>query len=74
MYRHPASTVGYDVGYSEVEAGRRYPSGRVWVSRHWNAMSPSSRAMYGSDQAASIEPAGFRSLVGAVRKIQSGQR
>ena len=25
--------------------------------------------MYGSDQAASIEPAGLRQLVGAVRKI-----
>ena len=26
--------------------------------------------MYGSDQAASIEPAGLRQLVGAVRKIE----
>ena len=26
--------------------------------------------MYGSDQAASVEPAGLRSLVGGVRKIQ----
>jgi len=25
--------------------------------------------MYGSDQSASLEPAGFRQLVGAVRKI-----
>lgn len=30
------------------------------------------RAMYGSDQAASIEPAGFRQLVGGVRKIDVG--
>lgn len=29
------------------------------------------RAMYGSDQAASLEPAGLRQLVGAVRKIVS---
>lgn len=29
-----------------------------------------SRAMYGSDQASSVEPAGFRMLVGAVRKIE----
>ena len=29
------------------------------------------RAMYGSDQAASIEPSGLRQLVGAVRKIQN---
>ncbi len=28
------------------------------------------RAMYGSDQAASVEPAGFLQLVGAVRKIE----
>ena len=28
------------------------------------------RAMYGSDQAASVEPTGFRYLVGAVRKIE----
>ena len=27
--------------------------------------------MYGSDQAASLEPAGFRSLVSAVRKIEA---
>ena len=26
--------------------------------------------MYGSDQSASVEPAGFRQLVGAVRKIE----
>jgi N-acetylneuraminate synthase len=26
--------------------------------------------MYGSDQSASVEPTGFRQLVGAVRKIQ----
>jgi N-acetylneuraminate synthase len=26
--------------------------------------------MYGSDQAASVEPSGFRMLVGAVRKIE----
>ncbi len=28
------------------------------------------RAMYGSDQAASVEPMGFRQLVGAIRKIE----
>jgi N-acetylneuraminate synthase len=28
------------------------------------------RSMYGSDQSASVEPAGFRQLVGAVRKIE----
>jgi N-acetylneuraminate synthase len=29
-----------------------------------------NRAMYGSDQAASVEPAGFKMLVGGVRKIE----
>ena len=28
------------------------------------------RAMYGSDQSASVEPAGLRQLVGAVRKCE----
>ena len=28
------------------------------------------RAMYGSDQAASLEPSGFKQLIGAVRKIE----
>jgi len=28
------------------------------------------RSMYGSDQSASVEPSGFRNLVGAVRKIE----
>ena len=29
------------------------------------------RAMYGSDQAASIEPAGLKQLVGAIGKIEN---
>jgi N-acetylneuraminate synthase len=29
------------------------------------------RAMYGSDQAASLEPAGLRQLVGGLRKIET---
>ena len=33
-----------------------------------------NRAMYGSDQAASIEPAGLRQLVGVVRKIEAALR
>ena len=28
------------------------------------------RSMYGSDQSASVEPAGFKNLVGAVRKVE----
>ncbi len=30
-----------------------------------------NRAMYGSDQAASVEPSGLRTLIGAVRKIEA---
>jgi N-acetylneuraminate synthase len=60
-----------DVGYSGHEVG-------LAVSYAATAMGISSlerhitlnRAMYGSDQAASVEPAGFRHLVGAVRKIE----
>ena len=28
------------------------------------------RSMYGSDQSASVEPSGFRALIGSVRKIE----
>ena len=41
--------------------------GATSIERHITA----DRAMYGSDQAASIEPNGLRQLVGAVRKIES---
>jgi N-acetylneuraminate synthase len=60
-----------DVGYSGHEVG-------LAVSYAATALNITSlerhitldRAMYGSDQSASVEPAGFRHLVGAVRKIQ----
>ena len=60
-----------DVGYSGHEVGLAisYAAAALGVSsleRHITL----SRAMYGSDQAASVEPAGFASLVGAVRKIE----
>ncbi|MCB4790650.1 MAG: N-acetylneuraminate synthase family protein [Elusimicrobia bacterium] len=59
------------VGYSGHEVG-------LAVSYAAVAMGISSlerhitldRAMYGSDQAASIEPAGLKALIGAVRKIE----
>ena len=59
------------VGYSGHEAG-------LAISYAATAMSITSlerhitlgRAMYGSDQAASVEPHGFRQLVGGVRKIE----
>lgn len=60
-----------NVGYSGHEAG-------VSISCAAAALGISSlerhitldRAMYGSDQAASLEISGFRTLVGAVRKIE----
>ena len=60
-----------NVGYSGHEVG-------LAISYAASAMGITSlerhitldRSMYGSDQAASIEPAGLRQLVGAVRKIE----
>jgi len=60
-----------DVGYSGHEVG-------LAVSYAASALNITSlerhitldRAMYGSDQSASIAPSGFRQLVGAVRKIE----
>jgi len=60
-----------NVGYSGHESGLAvsYAAAALGVSsleRHITL----DRAMYGSDQSASIEPAGLRQLVGAVRKIE----
>jgi len=60
-----------DIGYSGHEVGLAvsYAAAAVGITsleRHLTL----DRAMYGSDQAASVEPAGFRQLVGAVRKIE----
>jgi len=60
-----------DVGYSGHEAGLAISYGAAALGitsleRHITM----SRAMYGSDQSASIEPSGFKMLVGSVRKIQ----
>jgi N-acetylneuraminate synthase len=52
--------VGLSVSYAAVALGA------TSLERHITL----SRAMYGSDQAASVEPAGFRQMVGAVRKIE----
>ena len=61
-----------NVGYSGHESGLAisYAAAALGVTsleRHITL----NRAMYGSDQAASIEPNGLRQLVGAVRKIES---
>lgn len=60
-----------NVGYSGHEVGLAisYAAAALGITsleRHITF----NRAMYGSDQAASVEPAGFRQLVGAVRKIE----
>lgn len=60
-----------DVGYSGHEVGLAvsYSAAALGITsleRHITL----SRAMYGSDQSASVEPPGFRQLVGAVRKIE----
>ena len=60
-----------NVGYSGHEVGLAvsYAAAALGITsleRHITL----DRAMYGSDQAASVEPAGFRNLVGAVRKIE----
>jgi N-acetylneuraminate synthase len=59
------------VGYSGHEVGLSisYAAAALGISsleRHITL----NRSMYGSDQAASVEPGGLRTLVGAVRKIE----
>jgi N-acetylneuraminate synthase len=60
-----------NVGYSGHESGLAvsYAAAALGISsleRHITL----DRSMYGSDQAASLEPAGLRQLIGAVRKIE----
>lgn len=60
-----------DVGYSGHEVGLAVSNaaaalGITSLERHITL----DRSMYGSDQSASVEPAGFRQLVGSVRKIE----
>src|SRR3990172_12676552 len=60
------------VGYSGHEVGLAVSYGAAALGitsleRHITL----NRAMYGSDQAASVEPAGLRMLVGTVRKIET---
>lgn len=62
---------GCNVGYSGHEVGLAisYAAAAMGITsleRHITL----DRAMYGSDQSASIEPSGLRQLVGAVRKIE----
>jgi len=60
-----------DVGYSGHEVGLAvsYAAAALGITsleRHITL----ARAMYGSDQAASLEPSGLRMLVGGIRKIE----
>ena len=60
-----------NVGYSGHEVGLAVSYAAVALNitsleRHITL----DRAMYGSDQSASVEPSGFKQLVGAVRKIE----
>ena len=60
-----------NVGYSGHEVGLAvsYAAAALGISsleRHITL----DRSMYGSDQSASVEPAGFKQLIGAVRKIE----
>jgi len=60
-----------NVGYSGHEVGLAvsYAASALKITsleRHITL----DRSMYGSDQSASVEPSGFRQLVGAVRKIE----
>lgn len=62
---------GVNVGYSGHESGLAISCaaaalGITSLERHITL----DRAMYGSDQAASVSPAGLKNLVGSVRKIQ----
>ena len=60
-----------NVGYSGHEVGLAvsYAAAALNITsleRHITL----DRAMYGSDQSASVEPAGFKQLIGAIRKIE----
>jgi N-acetylneuraminate synthase len=60
-----------NIGYSGHESGlaESYAAAALGITsleRHITL----DRSMYGSDQSASVEPAGFKQLVGAVRKIE----
>ena len=62
---------GCDVGYSGHEVGLAVSyaaaaMGITSIERHITI----NRSMYGSDQSASVETAGFRQLIGAIRKIE----
>ena len=71
MIKTLKSKFNCNVGYSGHETGIAISTaaaamGITSLERHITL----DRAMYGSDQSASLEPGGLRQLVGAVRKIE----
>jgi N-acetylneuraminate synthase len=60
-----------NVGYSGHEVGLAvsYAAAALGISSLERHISL-DRSMYGSDQSASVEPVGFKLLIGAVRKIE----
>jgi N-acetylneuraminate synthase len=64
-YRCPIGYSGHETGVAISMAAAAL--GISSIERHITL----DRAMYGSDQAASLEPAGLRQLVGGLRKIET---
>lgn len=60
-----------DVGCTRHEMGLAisYSASVLKITSHERRINL-DRSTYGSDQSASVEPAGFRQLVGAVRKVE----
>ncbi len=65
-YHCPVGYSGHEVGLAISYAAAAF--GISSLERHITL----DRSMYGSDQAASIEPMGLKTLIGAVRKIEKG--
>ena len=63
-YKCDVGSIGHEVGLAISNAVSAL--GITSLEKHITI----SRAMYGSDQSASVEPQGLRKLVGAVRKIE----
>ena len=60
-----------NVGYSGHEVGLAISNAAAALGiTSLERLITIDRSMYGSDQSASVEPAGFKQLVGAVRKIE----
>ena len=64
LYQCKVGYSGHEVGLAVSYAAAAL--GATSIERHITL----DRAMYGSDQAASVEPSGLRQLVGAIRKIE----